>query len=164
MNEKEFEKQQLEQLISDLKDIDKYTSFKNGAFIYDLGKYQGSLLVNHINNLQSKIDKAIEYINKHIRIDDEYPDYMEMLIEERDELLNILNDEVEIPDDEDEEKEIPEKLEEFGIQYNLGYVDYKNIETLKECLNKDFQTIYDTIDLIIKNQNKLIDYLKSKGE
>lgn len=64
MNEKEFEKQQLEQLISDLKDIDKYTSFKNGAFIYDLGKYQGSLLVNHINNLQSKIDKANEILNR----------------------------------------------------------------------------------------------------
>ncbi len=64
-----------------------------------------------------------------------------------------------------EEKKIPEKLEEFGlIQYNLGYIDYKNIETLKEWLNKDFQTIYDTIDLIIKNQNKLIDYLKSKGD
>ena len=62
MNEKEFEKQQLEQLISDLKDIDKYTSFKNGAFIYDLGKYQGSLLVNHINYLQSKIDKANDKI------------------------------------------------------------------------------------------------------
>lgn len=60
MNEKEFEKQQLEQLLNDLKDIDKYTSFKNGAFIYDLGKYQGSLLINYINNLQSKIDKAIE--------------------------------------------------------------------------------------------------------
>ena len=67
MNEKEFEKQQLEQLLNDLKDIDKYTSFKNGAFIYDLGKYQGSLLVNHINNLQSKIDKAIEYIEKDTR-------------------------------------------------------------------------------------------------
>ena len=65
MNEKEFEKQQLEQLISDLKDIDKYTSFKNGAFIYDLGKYQGSLLVNHINYLQSKIDKAIEWIEQY---------------------------------------------------------------------------------------------------
>lgn len=64
MNEKEFEKQQLEQLLNDLKDIDKYTSFKNGAFIYDLGKYQGSLLVNHINNLQSKIDKAIEILNR----------------------------------------------------------------------------------------------------
>ena len=73
---------------------------------------------------------------------------------------NKLNDEVEIL----EEKKIPEKLEEFGIiQYNLDYIDYKNIETLKEWLNKDFQTIYDTLDLIIKNQNKLIDYLKRKG-
>ena len=65
----------------------------------------------------------------------------------------------------EEEKKIPEKLEEFGIiQYNLDYIDYKNIETLKEWLNKDFQTIYDTLDLLIKNQNKIIDYLKSKGE
>ncbi len=37
-----------------------------------------------------KIERAIEYIDKHIRIDDEYPAYMEMLIEERDELLEIL--------------------------------------------------------------------------
>ena len=43
-------------------------------------------------NLQHKIDKAIEYINKHMRIDDEYPGYMEMLIEERNELLEILGD------------------------------------------------------------------------
>ena len=71
-----------------------------------------------------------------------------------------LNIEVEIL----EEKKIPEKLEEFEIQYNLDYIDYKNIETLKKYLNKDFQTIYDTIDLIIKNQNQIIDYLKSKGE
>lgn len=59
MKEKEFEKQQLEQLISDLKDIDKYTSFKNGAFIYDLGHYQGLLLVNEINRLRLII-KAIK--------------------------------------------------------------------------------------------------------
>ena len=55
-------------------------------------EYKGTLQ-EQINNLQSKIDKAIEYINKHIRIDDEYPDYMEMLIEERDELLDILRKE-----------------------------------------------------------------------
>ena len=41
---------------------------------------------------QNKINKAIEYIKEHIRIDDEYPDYMEMLIEERDYLLEILGD------------------------------------------------------------------------
>lgn len=87
MNEKEFEKQQLEQLLNDLKDIDKYTSFKNGAFIYDLGKYQGSLLVNHINNLQSKIDKAIEYL------EEKYSSYAEEDEMQKDELLDILKKE-----------------------------------------------------------------------
>ena len=73
-----------------------------------------------------------------------------------------LNTEVEILE---EEKKIPEKLKEFGlIKYNLDYIDYKNIEILKEWLNQDFQTIYDTLDSIIKNQNQLIDYLNSKGE
>lgn len=79
MNEKEFEKQQLEQLLNDLKDIDKYTSFKNGAFIYDLGKYQGSLLVNHINYLQSKIDKVSAYVDKIYDVMDykDYPPYLD---------------------------------------------------------------------------------------
>lgn len=44
-------------------------------------------------NLRNRNDRAIEYINKHIRIDDEYPAYMELLIEERDELLEILKGE-----------------------------------------------------------------------
>lgn len=85
MNEKEFEKQQLEQLLNDLKDIDKYTSFKNGAFIYDLGKYQGSLLVNHIHNLQFKIDKAIEYIEKYLEehIIEDQPDEQSIFYDEK---------------------------------------------------------------------------------
>ena len=49
-------------------------------------------LERKVNHLQSKIDKSIDYINMHIRIDDEYPAYMEMRIEERDELLNILKE------------------------------------------------------------------------
>ena len=43
-----------------------------------------------IKDYKSRCEKASEYIKEHIRIDDEYPDYMEMLIEERDNLLNIL--------------------------------------------------------------------------
>lgn len=89
MNEKEFEKQQLEQLLNDLKDKDKYTSFKNGAFIYDLGKYQGSLLVNHIKNLQSKIDKAREIIDRISRVVD-YDD--EVSIDILYEIDNILKE------------------------------------------------------------------------
>lgn len=42
---------------------------------------------------KSRVEKAIKYIKEHIRIDDEYPAYMEMLVEERDNLLNILNGE-----------------------------------------------------------------------
>lgn len=60
---KEFNKRQLSNLISDLRDINTYTSFKNGAFIYDLGKYKGDLLVNYIEQLEQRIDKAIEYID-----------------------------------------------------------------------------------------------------
>ena len=64
MNEKEFEKQQLEQLLNDLKDIDKYTNFKNGAFIYDLGHYQGLLLVNEIERLHNVINEFTNWLEK----------------------------------------------------------------------------------------------------
>lgn len=43
--------------------------------------------------LQERIDKSIGYIKEHIRQDAEYPYYMEMLVEEKDELLNILQGE-----------------------------------------------------------------------
>lgn len=63
----------------------------------------------------------------------------------------------------EEEKKLPKKLEEIGnIDYNLGYIDYKNIEVLKDWLNKDIQSILNELDLIVKNQNQLIDYLESK--
>ena len=72
--------------INSLKDIDKYTSFKNGAFIYDLGKYQGTLLVNYIEQLQDRIDKAIEYI-KEMKQLDYFKDNKNLLV-----LLEILGD------------------------------------------------------------------------
>lgn len=62
--EKEFEEKILNKLLVDLKDIDKYKSFKNGSFIYDLGYYQGNLLVNEIerlNNIIKNLDKMFEY-------------------------------------------------------------------------------------------------------
>ena len=58
----------------------------------------GEALLEYIENLQSQlkakeevIKEAREYIKEHIRIDDEYPAYMEMLITERDELDEILS-------------------------------------------------------------------------
>ena len=46
-----------------------------------------------IERLHSIIKEVREYIKEHIRIDDEYPDYMEMLLEEYKELLEILDKE-----------------------------------------------------------------------
>ena len=61
---KEFDKQQLEILLNDLQDIDKFTGFKDGAFKYELGKYQASLLVDCIKKQKEVIDKAIKLIEK----------------------------------------------------------------------------------------------------
>ena len=61
---KEFDKQQLEILLNDLQDIDKFTGFKDGAFKYELGKYQANLLVGCIKKQKEVIDKAIKIIEK----------------------------------------------------------------------------------------------------
>lgn len=62
---KKFDKEQLELLLNDLQDIDKFTGFKDGAFRYELGKYQANLLVNYIKKQKEIIDKAIEYITSY---------------------------------------------------------------------------------------------------
>lgn len=62
---KEFDKEQLELLLKDLQDIDKFTGFKDGAFKYELGKYQANLLVNCIKKQKEVIDKAIKYIKSY---------------------------------------------------------------------------------------------------
>ena len=61
---KELDKQQLEILLNDLQDIDKFTGFKGGALKYELGKYQANLLVNCIKKQKEVIDKAIEILEK----------------------------------------------------------------------------------------------------
>lgn len=61
---KEFDKEQLEILLNDLQDIDKFTGFKDGAFKYELGKYQANLLVNCIKKYKEVINKLIEYLQK----------------------------------------------------------------------------------------------------
>ena len=48
-------------------------------------------LQSQLKEKEEVIKEAREYIKKHIRIDDEYPAYMEMLITERDELDEILS-------------------------------------------------------------------------
>ena len=59
---KEFDKKQLEILLNDLQDIDKFTGFKDGAFKYELGKYQACLLVNCIKKQKEVIDKLSSQI------------------------------------------------------------------------------------------------------
>lgn len=67
---KEFDKEQLELLLKDLQDIDKFTGFKDGAFKYELGKYQANLLVNCIKKQKEVIDKAIKLIKYNERYRD----------------------------------------------------------------------------------------------
>ena len=51
-------------MLNDLQDIDKFTGFKDGAFKYELGKYQANLLVNCIKKQKEAIDKAIEKLEE----------------------------------------------------------------------------------------------------
>ena len=73
MNTKEFEKQTLEQLLIDLKDIDNYKSFRKGAFVYDLGHYQGQLLLQEIERLNNIIEEVRKMLYK--RDKDDYDIY-----------------------------------------------------------------------------------------
>ena len=66
---------------------------------YETTAREQEIIINNqtkeIERLHSIIKEAREYIKEHIRIDDEYPDYMEMLLEEYKELLEILGDDKE---------------------------------------------------------------------
>ena len=62
-----FDKQQLEILLNDLQDIDKFTGFKDGAFKYELGKYQANLLVGCIKKQKEVIDKSLDFIDCHFK-------------------------------------------------------------------------------------------------
>ena len=80
---KEFDKEQLEILLNDLQDIDKFTGFKDGAFKYELGKYQANLLVNCIKKYKEVIEKAIECLTM-------FPD--RWTSDEKKEVLQILKE------------------------------------------------------------------------
>ena len=100
MNEEErikkFDEEQLELLLNNLQDIDKFTGFKDGAFKYELGKYQANLLVNCINKYKEVINKAIKYIEENKQHEyrngnsNEY--YLELNEKEMTELLDILKE------------------------------------------------------------------------
>lgn len=63
-----FDKEQLDILLNDLQDIDKFTGFKNGAFKYELGKYQANLLINCIKKQKEVIDMFLEKVDKNKKL------------------------------------------------------------------------------------------------
>lgn len=71
-----------------------YKAKKNDKDIKkELERLRESEKDKEIERLNNIINKVREYIKEHIRIDDEYPNYMEMLLEEYKELLEILDKE-----------------------------------------------------------------------
>ena len=58
---------------------------------YEKLEEENKSLQSQLKAKEEVIKEAREYIKEHIRIDDEYPAYMEMLITERDELNEILS-------------------------------------------------------------------------
>lgn len=86
---KRFENKQLEILLNDLQDVDKFTAFKNGAFKYELGKYQANLLVNCIKKQKEVIDKISKIIYEIKELTEETGGYPSIYI---DNLLDILKE------------------------------------------------------------------------
>ena len=90
---KEFDKQQLEILLNDLQDIDKFTGFKDGAFKYELGKYQANLLVNCIKKQKEVIDKLSSQIKLYGKYNGEKCTRgFSMMTADFNKLLDILNE------------------------------------------------------------------------
>ena len=90
-----FDKEQLDILLNDLQDIDKFTGFEDGAFKYELGKYQANLLINCIKKQKEIINKATEYIKERFYFNEETGEYALLHTFDKcnvKELLDILNE------------------------------------------------------------------------
>ena len=88
-----FDKEQLDILLNDLQDIDKFTGFEDGSFKYELGKYQANLLINCIKKQKEINQKAIEYIKERFYFNEENGEYALLHTFDKDnikELLDIL--------------------------------------------------------------------------
>ena len=79
-----------------LKDaIQELEELSTGNWVpYEYSPEEAKLILNHINNLQSKIDKAIEYIEKSMNNSQPFYEYLfgdeNGKVENLDKLLNIL--------------------------------------------------------------------------
>ena len=84
------EKYKWEELLDkiDPKNYEKLKFYKQGYIRLDEENQQ---LKEQLKQKEDIINKAREYIYEHARIDDEYPAYIEMLLEEKNELLEILD-------------------------------------------------------------------------
>lgn len=107
-------------------------------------KYMGYIFEYDTNHkrYESYFDEQIWTLNDFVNVDDN------------------LNDTVKIPNDEDEEKKIPEKLETYKDGNNDIFLDdlcYKYMPIHKDSLSFNEQVIVDKL-------NEVLDYLKSKGE
>ena len=62
MIDKEYVQETLDKLKKDLKDINTYTSFKNGTYFYDLGFFQGSILIDELDKYKKELGIRYESI------------------------------------------------------------------------------------------------------
>lgn len=122
-------------------------------------------LLGLVKDRQAQAPKKIKYRNMvyYINYDEgdyeseiklyRYSDYEESyyLFGEID-IFKYLNDEVEILDNEDEEKKIPEKIDGFKFR-----------KETEDLTNEEIEVENYLVDIGDKI-NKIIDYLKSKGE
>ncbi len=83
---KQFEEEQLNKLLIELRDINNFKGFENGAFKYNLGKYQADLLLEHINQLQNEhnilteFEKWLEKKKKKLDTSNDFDRYARLII------------------------------------------------------------------------------------
>lgn len=93
MNEEVMSEEAFNELIENIEVVSQLTMYGRKNVKYHVKKLQeeNKQLKEQLQQKEDIINKAREYIYEHARIDDEYPAYIEMLLEEKNELLEILD-------------------------------------------------------------------------
>ena len=135
-----------------MKVIELFIKLSEGREIPYKIKYEGYIFEYNINHkrYESYFSEQIWTLRDFININDD------------------LNNEIEIIEEEPQEHKIPEKLEDISEIKCVGCKVEINIAGNKTLFDTDTPIVTEhciyKINQLIKNQNKLIDYLKSKGE